>query len=1825
MTNALLSCVTTEGGLLPPDLLHRILAEDKALPGLAPADYHLDIRLGEAASRAWIALQVPWRAFRAEMERQPEGEPATRVTIEKWLLPLFRELGYGWLRQEPGRFSAEGQSYPFAYGYGHVPLSFHGAFVGLDRKERGSEAGARMSPHGLLQHFLNLSDGHLWGFVSNGVLLRILRDHHSLTSAAYVEIDLERIFDGGLYSEFLLVFLLCHQSRVEAVQPQGTWLEKWFATSQEEGVRALDRLRQGVETALAELGRGFLEHTDNSALKQALRGGELSREGYFRELLRLVYRVLFLFVAEDRDALVVPAATPAVRERYLRYYSSRRLRDLALASRGSAHTDAWTSLRLVLGALWEGEPALGLPALGSGLFDPRDLPHLTGAELTNERLFAAIRALSEMTQGGRRIRVSYRNLGAQELGSVYESLLELHPKLDVDAGDFGLFTAAGHERKTTGSYYTPASLVECLLDTALDPVVDGVLTGKNGAEAEAALLAIRVCDPACGSGHFLVAAARRMANRLARLRAPDEEPSPAARRRALRDVVGHCLFGVDSSPMAVELCKVSLWMEALEPGRPLSFLNAHIQCGNALLGATPALLSRGIVDEAFEPIEGDDKKIASALKKQNKRERAELALDFGAAPGSTYLRLGEGARAVDAASDDDLGAVRAKEEKWAELVRSAAFNQLQFRADLWCSAFVWKKETGALRDLAPTEAAYRRLAAEPLRAPAALRDEVKRLRDEYQFFHWHLAFPQVLRAKTGEIAEEDCCGWEGGFDVVLGNPPWERIKLQEQEFFAERSEKIARAMNSAARKRLIRDLEKDDPGLWTKWKDAQRRAEGESHVVRMSGRFPLCGKGDVNTYSVFSEHDRHLLGPLGRAGFIVPSGIAMDDTTKDFFSDLVANQNIVSLYHFENEERVFPAVHHSYRFCLLTLSNARVKGARFVAYARSVEQIGEAGRSYSLESSDFDQLNPNTRTFAAFRWARDAEITKGIHRRVPILFKDSGEERVAANNTWGIQFVTMFHMANDSGFFRTRADLSSGRWLPERGTFVRGDDCMVPLYEAKMVHHFDHRLGSYEGQSEAQANQGTLPETTLAQHQDPDHAIVARYWVDRNEVDKRLDGRWSHGWLLGWRDVCRNVDRRTVIASVFPRVAANHKLPIALVRRHPWALCAYLSSFVLDYVARQKLGGASLTMFVLKQLPVPTAESQDAPCVWDGTKTVSEWVRERVLELSCTAWDLESFAKDCGYDGPPFRWDPERRALLRAELDAAFFHLYGLSRDDTDYVMETFPIVKRQEEAALGEYRTKLLILECYDAMARAAAGGTPYVTRLDPPPADPRVAHPPRVTPLRDGSVPTHAPQAVAEYVQVSSSGAAGPLPAMSSGNEKAAADQVAIFTEAHRVAAPEPTGAVHARAASPSGPILLPTQPAAAGATALPEPAAVAPGETPRPEPSPKSPSVAVENSPTGEPAMLSENDAPDPEGDDIEPEEGEETVVHPYDPSKTRISTRPLLIDSLIKRLRHGEIDLMPDFQRKGNLWSDERMSRLIESLLIRLPLPVFYFDATSDEKWLVVDGLQRISTINRFVVDQNLRLQSLEYLKAYEGKRFSDLPRDFQRRIEETQITAHVIEPGTPPEVKYNLYRRINTGGLVLTAQEIRHAINPGKAADLLRTMGELPSFRQATRNAIRADRMLDRELALRFAAFSMVPLDKYTGSMDWFLTDQMAQLNKVPEEKRLEILARFDVAMTAARAIFEDDAFRTRFKRTDRRKPINKALFESWSVALGQLSPVEVERAVARRDAIRDRQLRLMNEDEDFVSAIRQSTADPSRVKKRFSTIAGLLKQVLEGS
>jgi type I restriction-modification system DNA methylase subunit len=1027
-------------------------------------------------------------------------------------------------------------------------------------------------------------------------------------------------------------------------------------------------------------------------LKNIFTVGDLSLQDYFTQLLRLVYRLIFLLAAEDRGLLHTPNTTITAKKLYTEGYSLDNLRQNAVRRAAwDRHHDRWEGLLVVFSALARGEAKLGLPALG-GLFSPDALPDLEQASLSNRTLMEAIYRLAWLKEDARLVPINWRDMETEELGSVYESLLELPPRLNGSTGWKFTFAegleAKGNARKTTGSYYTPDSLVQALLDSALDPVLDRVEAESD--DPVKGLLSITAIDPACGSGHFLLAAARRIASRVARIRAGGVA-SAEDYRHALRDVVRSCIYGVDRNPMAVELTKVALWIETVEPGKPLGFLDANIRCGDSLVGILDLkMLEDGIPDTAYKPLTGDDKDICKALKEKNKANSEAIQHTLFGGQGQQNKQAQKAY--LDAMPEDTLQDVEAKKKAFKQALQDPDRIQQELKANLYVAAFFTPKTPETIASI-PTNEDFSRL-AQDVKPREGILQTVEAVTKEAVAFHWPVEFPDIIV--------------RGGFDVVLGNPPWERIKLQEQEFFASRDPEISSAPNTAARQKLIKALQNSEKGtrerkLFEEFEATKRLTEASSVFIRESGRYPLTGRGDVNTYAIFTEHFKDLTSPRGRAGIIVPTGIATDATTAPFFAALVEKKQLVRLVSFENESFIFPSVHHSFRFCLLTLASTVKDNPEFYFFLRDTAQLAEAERRFSLSPNQIAQINPNTKTAPVFRSRTDAELAAKVYKNVPVLINES---RGREGNAWNLSFLTMYHMSNDSNLFLTAEQLNH-----------KEEQDYAPLYEAKMIHLFDHRWATYDGTNSR--------DCTIDEKKNHTFESIPRYWISKSEVTNRLTSKgWNRGWFMGWRDITSITNERTVIASAFPRVGIGNNLPIMLFDQHQdvqklAALLGCLSSMTFDFFARHKVGGNHLNFFIYQQLPVlpPSAYSE----------ADLNLIVPHVLELIYTSHSMEPFARDLGFDGPPFAWDENRRALLRAELDAWYARAYGLTRDELRYILdpadvmgedypsETFRVLKMREISALGEYRTQRLVLEAWDRMESGTVQATAAVaTQID-------------------------------------------------------------------------------------------------------------------------------------------------------------------------------------------------------------------------------------------------------------------------------------------------------------------------------------------------------------------------------------------------------------------------------------------------------------------------------------------------------------------------------
>lgn len=1260
--------LSIEGALFAADWPARIAELDA--DGQSPVAYDVPagLTLRDELSRYWRMAEALWADASA---KAAAGSEPTTTFVTKLLRDVF---GFADLAPVGPRVLRE-RSFPIGHEArgGRVPVVIHTWGSGLDvaSKELG-DGNRKRSPMGLVQEWLNASDGAMWGICTDGTTLRLVRDNASLTRPAFVQWDLLRCFTERRYADFCTAWLLLHASRFgkRGDAPEECSLERWRSASKAAGVGARDKLRTGVEEALLALGNGALRHPANGMLRAALTDGALDAAGFQAELLRTVYRLIFVLVAEERSLLHPASALAAARTLYDEGYAFRRLRDRALRRREQERNDdIWRQMRVVLRGLADGRPVLGLPAFG-GLFAAGQCPHLDACQLDNAAVLSAFLNLGWLRdrQSGSLERVNWRDMGPEELGSVYESLLELVPQVSAGAMAFSYGSGAGNQRKLTGSYYTPDDLVQLLLDSALEPVVKPLL---DFPDAEERLLSLAVLDPACGSGHFLLGAGRRLAGHLARLRAGGT-PDAAQYGVALRDVTSRCLYGVDKNAMAIELARIALWLEAVTPDAPLAFVDHHLVHGDALLGVRELrVLELGIPETAFKERSGDDKPVATRLKKQNAEARKSWEKERMS--GQITARFSaegwtEALQAVELLPDQTPADVAAKAAAYADVV-SKDVGGVRAACDAYLAAFLMPK-TVETEKLVPTTGTLRN-ALVGAAMQASMAQAVRETAAAEPCLHWPLTFAPVMG--------------RGGFDVVIGNPPWEKLAFQEQEFFAERAPSIATARNAAARKKAIEHLSVAAPGtpdgaLYASFLRASRSTEATSVYVRVpaeeGGRFGLTGSGIVNLYAVFAETSLTLVGPQGRAGLVLPSGIATDAGTAAFFSH-VSDRRLISLTDFENREALFANVHRSFKFCLLVLGPS--SSATFAFFLTRTSQLADARRRFTLTAEDIQRLNPNTRTCPTFRSQADAELTAKIYSRVPVLWDETKPD----GNPWGISFGSLFNMSTDSHLFKT---------APGPG--------LVPLYEAKMMHQYEHRFASFET-----ADIDAVRDTTEAERADPQYAVRPRYWVSDAELNERLDRKgWAHPWIIGYRNVCRSTDERTFIAGFLPRCGAGHSISLILPRStsavEHCVFVAQLSSLVVDYVLRNKQGGVNLSFFVVQQLPILPFVSFSAEA--------SVLLARNVVDLVGDADDMRQLRETVRHETGDWR-QTISRAELRAQNDVLVAKAFGVSYDDMQYILdpsavlgdeyptETFRVLKDRELRTFGEFQTKRLVSKAWN------------------------------------------------------------------------------------------------------------------------------------------------------------------------------------------------------------------------------------------------------------------------------------------------------------------------------------------------------------------------------------------------------------------------------------------------------------------------------------------------------------------------------------------------
>ena len=1364
------------GHLLSDDILHNI-ERDNTLIGNRDQDFGMDISVSSAIDYVWSSLRNDWNFYkeRAGNERLVNKDPYGTRRARDLMERLLQSLGYK-LDRQVANIEVAGTGYDISYtctDLGNMPFVIIGENIttdvsidtldkcSLDYRAKGNMR--KKSAHATMLEYLNATE-NVYGIISNGQILRIIRNSGQLVKLTYIEFDLRRMLEEDKYTEFCLMFRLLHASRFRTSGDEPCVLERWFNMSIESGNRIRNGLSRAVQTTMETIGNAVLtsKGEGNDALRRAFADGTMDAAKLNKELIHFIYRLLFLFIIEERGLVYqIPDSVDAPdykqqcqwQDIYKKYYAASRLRRLSELSylKQRQYSDLWQGLMDTF-HLFEPDTfgeKLGIKPLGGVLFGTETLHWLKQCQVSNRDLLAAFAALNEFTdERQQRVKINYSSLDVEEFGSVYEGILEMRPFVQpgVAASDWQFGFVGGLDRQSTSSYYTRPDLVQNLIKTTLEPVIKEKMANCATTEEKIkALLNMKVCDAASGSGHIVLAMARTIAWYVCTLRTGEDNPASLDYRQALREVISRCVYAVDYNSDAVELCKVVLWIEGYCAGKPLSFLDHHIRCGNSVVGVTDLdTLLAGVPKEAFSAVDKDTKKKIIDL---NKAALQDVSLvQSGHSQGlnvslftqdftiqsidGEQVGLASKVREINSLPENSLLEQLTKQKRWEELMQSPRVECLRRACDLYTYAYYkqFKAEdldchvdasgTFTAFNVPYTRTAYQALQeikylddndgiVDAQRLPDSFRAEVALAAKQHNFFHWCVEFPEVF-------------AYDGGFDVMCGNPPWDKIKVEDKKWFESHGRSdIVNAGTAAQRKRAIAELPITDPLLYTEYCQAQQDAEAMSRFVRFSGRFQLTATGDIDLYPMFAE--LCLTFSKEAWGLVMPTGIALNDPNKAFFSKLIDENRLVSLYDFENREALFD-IHRMFKFCLLTAGKPQDKPREVKGgfYLTRLDHLLDPNRIYTLRTDDFATLNPNTKTCAVFRTAKDAAIAAKIYRRCPILIND-----ITGENPWNARISNMMHMSHDSGDFKTFEDLQNEHASISGNTFTTlAGQTYVPVYEGKMIWLYNHHYGTWPTSG---PRPNAIPNVEIDELSNENSLILPWYWTPVEDVMSKLEKldnegnviwKWNHPWLLGYRKISNATNERTFVSSIIPLPnGAGDSIIYVMIDNvlHSALVQGIFSSLTFDYISKQKMGGSNMSNFITKQLPVLSLEQIPDEMIMP--------IVSRVARLCYFNHDLDGWAEELWNELSPkqqteipelgrkecFIYDPEKRAVLQAELDAIFAHLYGLDTEDLRYILdpedicgkgcinETFRVLKDNELRQYGEYRTKRLVLDAWN------------------------------------------------------------------------------------------------------------------------------------------------------------------------------------------------------------------------------------------------------------------------------------------------------------------------------------------------------------------------------------------------------------------------------------------------------------------------------------------------------------------------------------------------
>lgn len=1125
---------------------------------------------------------------------------------------------------------------------------------------------AKRRPDTVLQEYLNANDDTLWGIAFAGECFRLMRDNASFTRPTFIEFNLKVIFENSAFSDFSTMWLMLHSSRFNKTtdSKDTCWLEKWRLEGIRAGTVIRERLRGNFERALLAFGNGFLH--SNPTIVEKLDRDDLSLDDYLEQLIRLVYRLIFIVVTEERGFIHPPSTKTSIRQLYKNNYGFSQLRDRALkGSMRNDNLDIWEGVRILLFALDNGEERLGIPPLG-GLFDQELTPVLNTATISNKHFLEGIYYLSYVEDRDTRNRINWRDMATEELGSVYEGLLDLAP-LRLNSGRTFAFENSkkkyGSKRRSAGAYYTPDVLVQALLDSSLDPVLDSA-ENKGGLKE---LLKLNIIDPACGSGHFLLGAARRIADRVTKLR----DAETLNYQRALRDVIRNCIYGVDKDRLTVELAKAALWIEAIEPGRPLGYLDANIKCGDSTIGIRKLeTLLTGIPDDAYASDKKQNAQLLSQFRHKNKSERVGqgvLDLDRGDNWVPRPPNIASKLSTIRNLPEDTKGDTTRKGNAYRNFKNDSETRRWKNASNLYLSPFFLSIESSISGPIPTTGDVWRTLNEDLINNKMICVANASG--EKLNAFHWFLEFPDIFS--------------QGGFDAVIGNPPWEKLTILEREFFHLYPE-IAEEANAQNRKTEIKNLLADDPIVETKWTQETIKFKGTRNFIRNSNQFPLTAIGELNLYSLFTELSLSIAKPNSWVGLILKSTIFTGSTFSRLTKFVVSNGLLRSVYDFKNEQ-FFKDVSQAERFSLATFGPSDVKTRLIVGVG--LNQANNLSRSNQVTSIDrtFPIIaNPQTGTLPQCETFDDLQSLIRVTNSYPTLDESD----------WKIRYTSGLHMTGQARELCKQETLEAQGYKLTSNHYHQDGRTYIPLYEGKNIHQYDHRFGTFDKVPEERRYKikASPRNPDISEKQRRNFEIIPRYWVSEDfyilDNQKRKIGS---EWNFAFRDVVNvSTNFRTAVGCIVGKVSCNCRAPnIVIDGGNAKGTALFLSMFnsvPYDYLLRQKYYGSRFSKSILIQSFVVDRSFLEP---------YKKEILMRVSRLSGTSESIDSFVDQLNV-GIHGQFCLETRLHDKAWLDALYFHLYKFRLHEIDYVFGTFPIWQNKSISQWGKFYELDLTKEYY-------------------------------------------------------------------------------------------------------------------------------------------------------------------------------------------------------------------------------------------------------------------------------------------------------------------------------------------------------------------------------------------------------------------------------------------------------------------------------------------------------------------------------------------------